>query len=234
MPNKVLGLIGVLLLVATSGVAQTSGSEPEGWFSVKAAFDLRSRTRLNLSEEIENGAGFRQWSTGVMISYRMKRILSLRGADVDEEKEHNFVFGTGYEYLRTNDNGKIKNENRLPIQGTVRHKPGLGFLLTDRNRVEFRWVNGDFDVRYRNQAVIERAFKTRGLRFMPYASGELFYDRDHHSWNENHYAFGVQLPYKKILMLDTYYLHKNCTTCSPSHVNTFGLTLNLYLRRIEH
>ena len=43
-------------------------------------------------------------------------------------------------------------------------------------------------------------------------------------------AAGVQWPYKRVLMLDTYYLRQNCTTCSPAHLNVAGLTLNFYLR----
>jgi hypothetical protein len=205
-----------------------SGSQ--GWFTANAAIDFRPGTRLQVSEELQIGDGFREWTTGAMLSYRMKRIVDLRHDDIDDEKEHYVVLATGYEYLRTNQNGKIKNEHRVPIQGTGRHNPGLGFLLTDRNRVELRWVNGDFDLRYRNKLVIERPLKAEGIRFTPYASGELFYDRNHDSWNENHFSFGVQVPYKKLLMLDTYYLHKNCTTCNPNHVDAFGVTLNIYFK----
>lgn len=39
----------------------------------------------------------------------------------------------------------------------------------------------------------------------------MFWDRNSHPWNENRYAFGVRLPYKEKLMLDTFYLRKNCT-----------------------
>jgi len=232
MLSKRFLLGGLLLFIATSAPGQTPDSDSEAWLTVNAAFDLRPRMRLQISEELQNGAALRQWSTAAMISYRMRRLLTLRAADVDEEKHYNFVFGAGYEYLHTNQDGEIKKEHRLPIQGTARHAPGLGLLLTDRNRVEFRWVNGDFDFRYRNKPVIERAFRTGGFRFTPYASGELFYDRNHHSWNENEYAFGVLLPYKKVLKLDTYFLHKNCTTCSPGHVNAFGLAVTWYFRRI--
>lgn len=66
--------------------------------------------------------------------------------------------------------------------------------------------------------------------FTPYATGELFWDRNHHSWNQNQYAFGVQLPYKRHLMVDTYYLRQNCTTCSEDPLNVWGVTLNLYFR----
>jgi hypothetical protein len=137
----------------------------------------------------------------------------------------------GYEYLRTTQNDQTKSENRIIIQATPRYIPGAGFLLTDRNRIEFRWVNGSYDARYRNKLTLDRHLRLKKLGFTPYASGELFYDRNHHSWNENQYAFGVQMPYKRHLMLDTYYLRQNCTTCSQDPLNVFGLTLNLYFGR---
>lgn len=117
------------------------------------------------------------------------------------------------------------------IQATPRYHPAARIVLQDRNRVEFRWVDGAFSARYRNKLTAQQPFTANGSRFTPYASGELFYDGKHHSWNENQYAFGVQLPYKKRLMLDTYYLRQNCTTCSEQHINVLGVTLNLYFKR---
>ena len=46
--------------------------------------------------------------------------------------------------------------------------------------------------------------------------------------NENQYAFGVQWPYKKMFMLNTYFLHQHCTTCSTNPLNVAGVTANFY------
>ena len=69
------------------------------------------------------------------------------------------------------------------------------------------------------------------FRFTPYTSGELYYDRNQHSWNQNQYGLGLQFPYKKRLMLDIYLLHQNCTSCRQNSVNMIGATLNLYFRQ---
>jgi hypothetical protein len=98
---------------------------------------------------------------------------------------------------------------------------------------EFRWVNGAYDFRYRNRLVISRRFRTSAFRFTPYGSGELYYDRNHHSWNESRYGFGVQFPYKNRLMFDTYVLHQNCTSCGHNPVNMLGTTLNFYFRNVH-
>jgi hypothetical protein len=231
-PTRVLFFLVIPLLIAGRARAQTPAAENEVWPKVSASFELRPQTRLQVFGELQNGEDFPyiQWKVGAMINYRMKRILHRGETGIDEEDEHRLVFGAGYEYLQTTPSDKVKRENRITVQGTGRHRPGAGFLLTDRNRVEFRWVNGVYDFRYRNKLTFNRAFRVNKFRFTPYASGELFWDRNHHSWNENQFSFGVQLPYKNRLMLDTYYLHQNCTTCSQQHINVFGLTLNIYFR----
>lgn len=168
-----------------------------------------------------------------MLSYRMKRLVSRLETDIDDENEHLLVLGAGYEYLQTLQTNNTKRENRVIVQGTGRHHPGAGLLLTDRNRLEFRWVNGVYNFRYRNKLAVNRPFRIDKFRFTPYASGELFWDRNHHSWSQNEYSFGVQLPYRQRLMLDTFYLHQNCTTCSHQHANVLGLTLNLYFKKLK-
>jgi hypothetical protein len=80
---------------------------------------------------------------------------------------------------------------------------------------------------------VERSFQGPGVRFTPYVWGELFYDSQTHSWNENRYAFGVQLPFKRRFMLDNYYQRQNCITCTPKHLNVWGLTLNFYFRNMK-
>ena len=225
----------LVLLLFTAGVAraQTPAAENEVWPKLSASFELRPQTRLQVYGELQNGEDFPyiQWKVGAMVSYRMKRILRRHETDIDDENEHILVLGGGYEYLQTTQSDKTKRENRIVVQGTGRHLPGAGFLLTDRNRVEFRWVNGVYDFRYRNKLTVNRALKVNSFRLTPYASGELFWDRNHHSWGEDQYSFGVQFPYKQRLMLDTFYLHQNCTTCSQQHINVLGLTLNLYFRQ---
>lgn len=232
--NIFLLAIAFLFLKSADAAGQTSlNAATEVWPSVKATFEWRAKTRLQLSGETQHGVDFpyRQWKLEATLSHRMKEILKPHQPDIDEENEHYLTFGVGYEYAHTTENDKIKRENRILLDATPRYIPGAGLLLTDRNRVEFRWVNGEFDVRYRNRLTIQRGFKLNKFHFTPYASGELFYDRNHHSWNENQYAFGVQLPYKRRLRFDTYYLRQNCTTCNPAHANVLGLTLNLYFRK---
>ena len=88
-------------------------------------------------------------------------------------------------------------------------------MVSDRSRVEFRWANGNYSTRYRNRLTAEHDIRAHSVRFAPYASIEAFYDGKHRWWNEFQYAFGVQVPHKRLLLLDTYYLRQDCSTCAP-------------------
>jgi len=206
-----------------------------GWETrpkLTATIELLRRTRVQTWGELQHGVNFsfQRWRTGAIISHRLKPILKLHRPDIDDENENHLVFGAGYEYLHTVQNRSKRNENRIIAEATS-HLPLAQVLLSDRNRGEFRWVNGVYDFRYRNKLVIRSDLQAQAFRFTPYGSGELYYDRNHHSWNQNQYGFGVQFPYKKRWMLDTYLLHQNCTTCTQHSVNMLGVTFNVYFRQ---
>jgi hypothetical protein len=225
-------LVSVLTLICqwSAVLCQTSGESKQFWPTFNSSFELSKRSRITANVENHNGedAPYDQWKVGAVFSYRLKEIGEYRRHDVDKENEYNLVLGGGYEFLRTDQNGSKKNEHRILVQAIPKYVLFARILAQDRNRMEFRWNNGTYDFRYRNRLTVDRPFKLNKVRFIPYASGELFWDRNHHSWNENQYAFGVRWPYKKSVMLDTHYLHQNCTTCSLNPLNVFGVTLNLY------
>jgi len=232
--SRILIIAGLLLvLIDGNTLGQTSNTAAEFWPKLNAAVEVRPKTRIQFWWQKQDGEDFdfNEWKVGALVSYRMKPILKPHRGDIDEDNEHHLVLGAGYEYLQTDQNDQIKREHRIILESTPRYLHDTGLLLEDRNRVELRWVNGNFSARYRNKLKVQRDFNVDKLRFTPYASGELFYDGDHHSWNKNQYAFGVQLPYKNRLMLDFYYLRQNCSTCSQDPLNVVGVTLNLYFRR---
>lgn len=228
----------VFALVALAGLrgAGVSGQSPEtGWEirpKVAAAVDVWPRTRVDTWVEMERGLNFsfQRWRSGAVLNYRIKRTLRLGEEDIDTHSNHYLVLGGGYEYLHTVEDGDTTIESRIIAELTP-NVPFSGLQFSDRNRGEFRWIEGDYRFRYRNRLVISDRLQSGGFKYTPYLSGEIFYDRSRHSWNQNRYGFGVQFPYQKLLMLDAYLLHQNCTTCSQNSVNMLGVTLNLYLRR---
>lgn len=226
-------LFVVILSAALPAMGQTDSTK-EFWPAVKVNVDLAPRVGLQIYGERQNGeeSPTAEQKAGATVTYRLKPLFKLLHGDPDSENEYLVSAAVGYEYLRkTKTGGQPSNENRLIIEATPRYAPGAGFLVLNRQRMEFRWIDGGYDFRYRFKVKAQRAFNVDGFRFTPYTSGELFWDRNHHSWNQTSYAFGVQFPFRRRLMLDTYVLHQNCTTCSDHSVNALGVSLNLYFRR---
>ena len=229
---RIISCLALTINFCASATGQTSSTGGEFWPLVNASTQLQPKTSLLLYGGKDKGEDFAydQWKVGGLLNLRLKPILKPHLSDIDKDKEHYLVFSAGYQYSETIQSGPPSHEDRMIVQMTPQVRPGAGLFLADRNRVEFRWVNGKYSTRYRNQLTVERGLQTHSLRFTPYASGELFYDSQTHSWNENRYAFGVQLPYKRFFMLDNYYQRQNCTTCKPNYLNIWGLTLNFYFR----
>jgi hypothetical protein len=235
-PVAIAASVMVVAIVALFSLPQSAQaqSSSEFWPAVKVHIDLRPRVGLKVYAERQNGEELPapDVKAGVTANFRIKPLFKPLTGDLDPENQYLATLAVGYEYIRkSKSGGGSAIENRLIIESTPRYAPGAGFLFLNRNRMEFRWNNGTYDFRYRFKVTGQHAFKVDRFHFTPYGSGELFWDRNHHSWNENQYAAGVQFPFKRRFMLDTYVLHQNCTTCSQHSLNAFGVTANIYFRR---
>lgn len=197
---------------------------------VQGHFQLHDNYRMIFEAGLKNGeeVGYQQLNLGAGIGGQWKAMAREHLINIDPDKEHNFVAGVGYERVQTPNSGASTNENRMVLAGTFNFRPTSRLLLQDRNRLECRWINGVYSTRYRNYQYSQYDIKIRGFVFSPYGSAEEFYTTQYDSWNETQYAAGIEWPYHKLLMLQTYYLRENCSTCNPGHLNVGGLTLNVF------
>ncbi len=225
-------VLGVVLIVALRSPAPAqSQSAGEFWPAVDAHVQLPQDWRMLVAAGLKKGEDFpyQQLNAGVGLGYQWKRISKPHLENIDPDKEHFFLFGGGYERLQTlQSSGTTSDENRLVLSGLASFRPASRWYVSDRNRVEFRWVNGTYSTRYRNLVFGEYDIAIRNFRLSPYTSAEAFYNGAVGSWNEEQYTAGIEWPYKKLVMVQTYYLRQNCTTCNPAHLNVGGLTVNLF------
>jgi hypothetical protein len=214
----------------TCGQSPRQTTETEVWPEVDAHVQFASNLRVLAFTGLEQGVGysFQQWYTAAALGYQFKPILREHLRNIDPDKERHFLFGGGYEFLRTSQSGTVKDENRITVDMTLGFRPTSTFLARDRNWVELRWINGAYSTTYRNMLSVERDFLVHGFRFTPYGSAEVFYNGAQHSWNQEWYTAGIEWPYKRLLMVDTYYRRENCDSCNPTSWNVGGVTLNFF------
>jgi hypothetical protein len=233
VPSLRRSLAWSLLAVVCSsagGQSQSQTTQTEVWPEVDAHIQFKSNLRLLAFSGLEQGVGypFQQWYAAAALGYQYKPILKPHVQNIDPDKEHYFVFGGGYEFLRTVQSGQIKHEDRITLDATPGFRLSAGLLLRDRNWVELRWIDGTYSTTYRNMLSAERDLFVHGFHFIPDGSVEVFYDGASHSWNQEWYTGGIQWPYKHVWMLDTYYRRENCNNCNPGSWNAAGATLNFY------
>ena len=224
----------VFLLVVISAQlvrAQESSTRNEVWPEIDVYIHLKPKVRLFLlatvsksveDGELRNARGFES-QIGAHIDYIPNEHVILRAG---------YRFGTSLG--ETDDPFK---EHRLLTEQTLRKLLPGELLLSDRNREDFRFVNGDFSFRYRNRVTVEREFNLfRQRTITPYVSGEIFYDTRYRIWNRNRLTAGVQTslrrgPIRKLLLpkrqviLDLYYTRQNDSRSSMQHVNAIGASL---------
>jgi hypothetical protein len=238
MARRSTYLIPLLLLLLILGsaratIAQDTTSD-QYWPEIDVYVNISPKIRLfflgTLSKSVEDGEPRNAQAFEAQI-----------GAHVDYILNKHVILRAGYRYgTSVGDTNDPYKENRFLTEQTFRKLIPGGLLVSDRNREDFRFINGDFSFRYRNRVTVEREFhlfKNRSVT--PYASGEVFYDTRYSTWNRNRWAIGVQtslrrgavlkmlLP-KRQVILDLYYMRQNDSRSSTPHVNALGAALSFY------
>ena len=109
------------------------------------------------------------------------------------------------------------------------HLPAL-LLMSDRSRIDLRWLNGDFRWRYRNRLKFERTFHGGRFEFTPDGHGEVFYSAEQRKWTRLRYAAGMEWTITRRIVLEGYFLRQNDWASSPQFVNALGVVMQFYLR----
>lgn len=221
-----------VLLHARPARAQLPSTAGQGWYTGNVWVQMPHHLRFLATAELDAGTNYsyQQWIVGGGFAYQWKRVTHLAHLiNINSDKESRATAGAGFEYLWTDQEGRATGEDRIVVSATPRYRPFGRWLIEDRNRFEFRWVDGDYETRYRNRLSVERDFLVDRFRFTPFATAEFFYSFDNNSWNEQQYSVGIQWPYRRIFMVETYYLYQH-TSSAPTSTNVFGITLNFYLR----
>ena len=234
---KVVALTLVLFVImiwTPPTKAQQSATRNEFWPEIDVYINVKPKVRLYLlgtisksveDGEIRNAQGFE----------------AQIGAHVDFIPNDHVILRAGYRFgTSVGDADEPYKEHRLLTEQTLRKLLPGDLLFSDRNREDFRFVNGDFSFRYRNRVSIEREVDLfKGRTITPYVSAEIFYDTRTNAWNRNRLAAGFQQslkrgPLRKMLLpkrqiiLDLYYVRQNDSRSEIQHVNAVGAALAFY------
>jgi Protein of unknown function (DUF2490) len=230
----------LFLFMFVTGTQTTKAQQPvthnEFWPEIDVYINVKPKVRIYLigtiSKSVEDGEIRNAQNFEAQI-----------GAHVDYIPNNHIILRAGYRFgtsVGDADSDSPFKEHRLLTEQTLRKLLPGDLLLSDRNREDFRFVNGDFSFRYRNRVSIEREVHVfKGRTITPYVSAEIFYDTRTSAWNRNRLAVGFQQslrrgPLRKMLLpkrqiiLDLYYMRQNDSRSEIQHVNAIGAALAFY------
>ncbi len=191
-------LIGLACALSTHAQqATTSSSDWQFWPEVDVSTKLSQRVPVLGMGTLhfgKNVSDLNEEQAGVGFNFTLNKYLSLSPA---------------YRYGSAQPPGRPHaREHRFFLDFTARVPLTKGFVLSDRNRIEFRRINGIESHRYRNKLQLERSFSIGDRKLTPYLSDEVFYDDRFHIWNRNRIYAGVRVPLNQHLSLDPYFLEQ--------------------------
>ena len=230
---KLPGLLIAICLILSSGVAvvaqQPSETQDELWPELSIYVPINKKYRLVFTGTVSKARETRdsfEGQVGAHVDYFFNDHITLRAG-----YRNGFSLGSNDEF----------QEHRLVTEQSFRKKIKRSMLLTDRNRQDWRWVNGDFSFRYRNRLTAEKEFRIAGRPITPYGSAEIYYDTRFSTFNRYRFASGVQIGLRKVKLreplllilrqdrvLDIYYLRQEDTRSEPKHVNAIGVSLAIH------
>ena len=223
----------ISLAVCTCVRAQNPNTVGEFDPTVEVRVELTRNVRLDFtlgrekSEELPSG----KVKVDVGLTFRLKPIVKRLFNARHSDNNHRLAFGANYDYSRVKEAGVDITEHTLMLDGTLRHPVGNAFLLSDRNRLEFRWVNRAYRFRYRNRLRLERSVTLLEKEVMPHVSAEAFWDSRQQRFNQFRYRTGVEVPLRGPFSLELAYERQRCTTCADVNVNVVEAALIITFRR---
>lgn len=220
----------VIVSSALPALAQTIPVWPELDTYVK----LDDRIRLYfLATTVQENRESTEGEFGVNVDVQLKplrRRTPLLEFRLDESKNRLLMTRIGYRYLPSYTGGAT--EQRGVLEGTARF-PLIGFLgdllLSDRNRVDLRFIDGAFSWRYRNRLSAEKEFSIGRVRLNPYTRFEFYYDSRHSKWSRTEFQAGSAFPVTRHWELESYFDYINDSSGdSTRHTKALGIVTTLY------
>jgi len=206
----------LLVFVALPAGAQTVQLWPE----VDVLVRLNSKTRLLLiATTVKEDDQVTDGEFGVSFDVHLKPIRRAPALlfQLDESKNQVLTIRTGYRYLPSYSGGST--ENRGLLEATARYPLTRHFghvLLSNRNRIDFRVIDGEYSWRYRNRLSTERELSVGPVRVNPYSRFEVFYDSRFGEFSKTELMVGASFPITTYCELEGYFDHQLDTGHSPN------------------
>lgn len=226
-------LILLSLLSTHSLCAQdTTAVQKQIWPEIEAYYRINNRFRLySLISGTKSNSEYTDGTAGIYIDYFALPWLRHRRNDTelsDTARGYFLWFRMGYSYSSPPAGDSKKTINIYETESDDNFHLPADFVMIARNRIDWRWVNGDFQPIYRPRLKFVRNLKTEYLTFDAYAWSEYFWYWNDPTQSRLRIAIGAEIKVLKFMDFETYYMHQFQNKQYVEPLNAIGIQLDFY------
>jgi hypothetical protein len=229
----------ILLVCSQQLVAQdSSGTKQEVWPEVNLFYKLNNKFRiygLYSATKLRNSS-YTDGGFGIYLDYfTLARGREKLGFNTRDSTAGYYLWlRAGYLYSSTPPESEDPfKENTLVTEANVRFHLPYEILLTNKNRFDWRSINGSFEPRYRPRLTIEKDMRTEYLYFTPSIYGEYYVYFHGGGLNRFRISASIQIKVTAHIEFETYYVHQFDNGKNVDALDAMGLALKFYFKHKE-
>jgi hypothetical protein len=213
--------------------AQDSSIQKQIWPEVDVYYRFSERVRLyGMISGTRANSEYTDGTTGIYLDYFV--LPWLRGkkyTDLHDTTLHYFWwFRLGYSYSNAPPSDKKKEVNIIETETNNNFQLPAAIRLSSRNRLDWRFVNGDFQPIYRPRLKFIRGFKTEYMTFECYIWTEYFFYLNDHSQDRLRLTAGSEIKISKNIDFEIYYLYQFQNKPGVESLHAIGIQLDCYFK----
>jgi Protein of unknown function (DUF2490) len=218
------------LIVVSSGISAHAQST-QVWPEISVFTRLNDRMRFYfLATTVKESQESTEGEFGPNLDFYLRPFRQrthLGALRLDESKNRFLLLRVGYRYLDSFSGDP--DEHRVVLEATARYPLKGGVLISNRGRVDARFIDGEYSWRFRSRLSVEKAFSIGPVRMNPYVRGELFYDSRFDAWSRTEWIGGAAFLLNRRVELEGYFDYQHDTGGDHhGQVHAIGTVLNLY------
>lgn len=232
-----VSLIAIFLFEENPCVAQLALKSQEVWPSLDTYLRLNKKwrlygtvagTKMEESSYSEGAAGIFADYFAKPLGFVQKRVHSRN----DSLPGKYLYFRFGYQYSATPPSSEDPfKESMLVMEANARFYLPYNFLLSAKNRFDWRSKNGDVNIRYRPRLMLERDLKTEFLTFTASGFVEYFANFGNGQVDKLRTQLGVEIRVTKHMNYEVFWNHQFENQPEVQEVDAFGMTMKLYFHK---
>jgi hypothetical protein len=224
----ILSFFSSHLLVAQDSVQKQIWPELEFYYRINQQLRLYS-----LISGTKSNSEYTDGTAGIYIDYFALPWLRRGRNDTelsDTARGYFLWFRMGYSYSNSAPGDAKKEINIFETEADNNFHLPADIVMIDRNRIDWRWVNGDFQPIYRPRLKFVRNLKTEYLTFDGYIWSEYFFYLNDNTQNRLRIAAGTEIKVLKFMDFEVYYMHQFQNKQYVAPLNAIGIQLDFYFK----